>query len=367
MSFAAAGRFRRVLAVGCVVAAVLPLPHAVSASDGYQDAWANYWDVSLGVHGPAILALHASGISHRTDCAPGRLCPDEPLPRWVMAVWMVRAVDSHDPDPPTADRAFGDVDPTVWWAPHVQRLAELRITEGCSTVEVRYCPAGIVTRGQMASFLVRAFGIEPSDPVGFADSAAGVHSQSIDALAAAGITAGCATSPFRYCPEAAVTRGQMAALLARALNLVAPPQNLGLGSLPSPDVGLAGARHIVYGRGDQRVWLVEADGTLFDTYLVSGRETRPDPGRYKVFSKSRHTRAYSGGITMEYMVRFTRLPGSGAAIGFHDIPVDRDGTPLQTEEELGQYRSAGCVRQSEEKAIQLYEWASVGTRVVVLA
>lgn len=135
--------------------------------------------------------------------------------------------------------------------------------------------------------------------------------------------------------------------------------------LPAPDVGLDGAKHIVYGRGDQMVWLVEADGTLFDSYPISGRATDPPPGRYRVFSKSRHTQSRVGSVTMEYMVRFVKR-APGRSIGFHSIPVTRSGVPVQTEEELGQYRSAGCVRQSYDKAEQLYDWTPVGTPVVVL-
>jgi hypothetical protein len=43
--------------------------------------------------------------------------------------------------------------------------------------------------------------------------------QYIEALSASGITAGCQTSPPLYCPNATLTRGQMAAFLAKALGL----------------------------------------------------------------------------------------------------------------------------------------------------
>ena len=43
--------------------------------------------------------------------------------------------------------------------------------------------------------------------------------QYIEALASAGITAGCSASPPQYCPDSPVTRGQMAVFLARALGL----------------------------------------------------------------------------------------------------------------------------------------------------
>lgn len=138
------------------------------------------------------------------------------------------------------------------------------------------------------------------------------------------------------------------------------------GGLPAPDVGLEGVPHIIYGRGDQMVWLVEADGTLTDSYQVSGRADSPAAGRYEVFSKSRHTRSRDGSLRMEYMVRFVKR-APGRSIGFHSIPVTLAGAPVQTEEELGLYRSAGCVRQSDGKAEQLYNWADVGIPVVVLA
>jgi lipoprotein-anchoring transpeptidase ErfK/SrfK len=41
-------------------------------------------------------------------------------------------------------------------------------------------------------------------------------------------------------------------------------------------------------------------------------------------------------------------------------------TETTNQEELGEYRSAGCVRQSPGQAAALYEWADEGTLVVVL-
>ena len=134
----------------------------------------------------------------------------------------------------------------------------------------------------------------------------------------------------------------------------------------TPDVGLAGSKHVVYGVSDQRVWLVGADGSLVDTYLVSGRVGTPAPGRYRVFSKSVYAWSFTPGVTMKHMVRFAR-GRSGAAIGFHSIPNDPHAAPIQTEDELGQFRSAGCIRQRNDKAAQLYEWAPIGTPVAVIA
>jgi hypothetical protein len=137
----------------------------------------------------------------------------------------------------------------------------------------------------------------------------------------------------------------------------------GLDQPPVPDDSGEG-RRIVYANSEQRVWLVESDGTVVDTYLVSGKQGVPAPGGYEVFSKSETAFAGHDDITMTHMVRFAH--GRTLDIGFHVIPNDGSGRPIQTEEELGEYRSAGCVRQSPGHAAALYQWAEIGTPVIVL-
>jgi hypothetical protein len=133
---------------------------------------------------------------------------------------------------------------------------------------------------------------------------------------------------------------------------------------PAPEDSGEG-RRIVYAVSTQRVWLIEPNGAVLDTYLVSGRRNLPRPGTYSVFSKSKRAYAIHDGITMRYMVRFTRGP-NGITIGFHDLPRYANGRPMQTTKQLGTYQSGGCVRQDRAHAIQLYEWAPIGTTVVVL-
>lgn len=123
-------------------------------------------------------------------------------------------------------------------------------------------------------------------------------------------------------------------------------------------------RRVVYSIGQQRVWWVEADNRVVNTYLVSGHRTLPARGTYKVFSKSRYTTSLNGSARMEFMIRFTY--GPTAAIGFHSIPVDRYGRPLQSEASLGRPLSAGCIRQRYSDAQGLWNWAPVGTTVVVV-
>ena len=83
-----------------------------------------------------------------------------------------------------------------------------------------------MTRAQMASFLRRALDVAPSTVDRFVDDDESVHEADINAIAAAGITLGC-NPPVNdnYCPQRPVTRGEMASLLGRALGLDPLPVN----------------------------------------------------------------------------------------------------------------------------------------------
>ncbi len=98
----------------------------------------------------------------------------------------------------------------------IEKLAAAGITKGCG--ENRFCPDDRVTRGQMAAFLVRAMGYQAVTSTDFADDDDSVFELDIEKLAAAGVTKGCnPPANDRFCPNDPVTRGQMAAFLHRAL------------------------------------------------------------------------------------------------------------------------------------------------------
>jgi hypothetical protein len=122
--------------------------------------------------------------------------------------------------PPTDVDFFSD-DGSSPFQDSINRLASAGISLGCA--QGRYCPAANVTRAEMASFLVRAFELAPSATDHFSDDDGLAFETDIDALAGAGITHGCAAG--RYCPHGAVTRAEMASFLARALGLdpIVPP------------------------------------------------------------------------------------------------------------------------------------------------
>ena len=169
-----------------------------------------------------IFSLAARDVFDGTECDPASFCPSQSLPRWVMAVWVVRIVDGQDP--PQQQSRFVDIAGDPWWEGHVERFAELGITAGCAVNPARYCPDGRVSREQMAAFLTAAFDLSDGPAAGFVDVAAdGIFNRAIDSLAHSGITAGCALDPPRYCPRNDVSREQMATFLYRAIGLNSQP------------------------------------------------------------------------------------------------------------------------------------------------
>ena len=135
------------------------------------------------------------------------------------------------------------MDDDEWWMPHVERLADLRITFGCQANPLSFCPDETVTRARMASFLVRALDLAEAPSAGFADTGGSTHEASIDALFGAGVTVGCKQDPLRYCPNDPVSRAQMATLLRRVLDSRPTPAPFTIGAGPrSGDTLLAAGR-----------------------------------------------------------------------------------------------------------------------------
>ena len=177
-----------------------------------------FWDLDAAgsIHGWSLSRLAADGVLDHTECGLDLICPRLAIERWVMAVWLVRVLDGRDPEPLGFNR-FEDVHPGLQWAAHAERLAELGVMSGCSVEPARFCPQAPVTRAQMATLLARAFNLESDTPAGFVDvDPQSAHAASIDAIAAAGIAGGCGAGPDRYCPEDFVTRGQAATFIATA-------------------------------------------------------------------------------------------------------------------------------------------------------
>ncbi len=159
----------------------------------------------------------AQGIT--TGCGPTTFCGDEPVTRGQMAAFLSRALQL-----PAADQDYFTDDNGSTFEDDINRLRQAGITTGCGTDT--FCPDLSVTRGQMAAFLSRALQLPAADQDYFNDDNNSTFQDYINRLRQAGITTGC--GPTTFCPDESVTRGQMAAFLYRARDLIeaARQQNL---------------------------------------------------------------------------------------------------------------------------------------------
>jgi hypothetical protein len=183
-----------------------PLPFSV---DGRQPSgWFIDDDHTPFVDDIEWLVIH--GITRGCD-APieDRFCPDDPVTRGQAASFLARSLDLPAAE---GDRFLDDNGSVHEY--DINRIGQAGISQGCAPGQ--FCPADLMTRGQMASFLARVLQLPVETVDWFADDDGSVHEGAINSVAAVNITLGCA--PDRFCPDDPVTRGQLAALLRRAVS-----------------------------------------------------------------------------------------------------------------------------------------------------
>ncbi|HEY9421667.1 MAG TPA: S-layer homology domain-containing protein [Thermoanaerobaculia bacterium] len=185
----------------------------------FADVPVTYWA------DPYIEALYNARVT--TGCAesPKRFCPEETVGRDQMAVFLERALKGANFTPLAASGVFSDVPAGHWAGGWIEQLYQEGITGGCASNPLRYCPDAKITRAEMAVFLLRAkYGptYKPYRAWGDFEDVPTDHwaADWIEALYGLGITTGCAEN--RFCPDAHVTRAQMAVFLQRTFNLPLP-------------------------------------------------------------------------------------------------------------------------------------------------
>ncbi len=194
-----------------------------------------FQDDNGNVHEADIEAIAEAGVT--VGCNPPAsdlYCPTASVTRQQMASFIKRAITLA----PSAVDAFTD-DAGSIHENDINAIAAAGITFGCNPpTNDRFCPTSPVTRAQMASFLVRGFGVAPSAVDAFADDTGLVHEADINAIAAAGITFGCnPPANDQFCPTGLVTRAQMASFLTRAMDLT---------PLPPPSVSEANLARVFF-------------------------------------------------------------------------------------------------------------------------
>ena len=167
------------------------------------------------VHEENIEAIAAAGITTGNNPPDfDEFGPAGPVTRGQMAAFLTRALGLPTP---TTDY-FTDDDNSIFEG-DINAVAAAGITLGCNPpANDNYCPDDTVTRGQLASFLVRVLGLGEAPLDFFSDDVGSVHEGNINAIRMAGITVGCnPPASDLYCDDAPVKRQEMATFLARAL------------------------------------------------------------------------------------------------------------------------------------------------------
>lgn len=171
-----------------------------------------------------IVRLYNSGVTGGCSASPLLYCPTLSVTRAQMAVFLLSAMHGAGYTPPAvgASSNFSDVPTNHWAAAWIKELAAEGITGGCGGG--KYCPELVVTRDQMAVFLLSAKHVSGYTPpavgasTGFSDVPTNYWAAAwIKELAAEGISSGCGGGKF--CPTIAVTRDQMAVFLVTTFGL----------------------------------------------------------------------------------------------------------------------------------------------------
>ncbi|MBI5296272.1 MAG: S-layer homology domain-containing protein [Chloroflexi bacterium] len=168
-----------------------------------------------------IESLYNAGVTGGCYAEPPYFCPNNNVTRAQMAVFLLSAKHGPTYVPPAATgAAFPDVPKTYWAAAWIEQLAREGATGGCG--DGNYCPDAVVTRDQMAVFLLRTkygSGYTPPAATGMFKDVPKTYWAAawIEQLAREGITGGCGGG--NYCPKGVVNRAQMSVFLMAAFDL----------------------------------------------------------------------------------------------------------------------------------------------------
>jgi S-layer homology domain len=173
----------------------------------------NNWFRDLGTSNFAEEIAWLADADITRGCAPQQFCPKSPVTREQMAVFLNRALDL-----PTAAEPAPFTDLAA--RPEYVRVAVANvyaagITSGCTATT--FCPQAAVTRGQMSKFIILGYELEPiPSPDLFTDDTGHFSEPYNNRMATDDITTGCGEDT--YCPHATVLREQMAKFLFEAEN-----------------------------------------------------------------------------------------------------------------------------------------------------
>ena len=198
---------------GPIVVTAFQPPACVAGSEMFHDVPASSGFCAW------IEELARRGITG--GCGGGNYCPNDPVTRQQMAVFLLKGKHGLCYVPPACTPGFfADVACPSTYANWIEALANEGITGGCGGGN--YCPTNPVRRDQMAVFLLKAeHGSSYTPPACtgvFTDvPCPGTFTNWIEELYHENIAAGCGSG--NYCPSNPNNRGQMAVFITKTFNL----------------------------------------------------------------------------------------------------------------------------------------------------
>jgi hypothetical protein len=154
----------------------------------------------------------------RLEVYLGNTSTGQPVENW----FKLRNPRCSEPIPLLFEGRFYDDDTSVH-RNGIEAIAAAGITVGCNPpFNDRFCPSGVLTRAQAATFLARALGLGDASQDYFDDDDGHLLEGGVNKVAEAGITTGCnPPANTRFCPDRSMTRAEFATFIVRALGL--PP------------------------------------------------------------------------------------------------------------------------------------------------
>lgn len=131
-------------------------------------------------------------------------------------------------------------------------------------------------------------------------------------------------------------------------------------TVPTLNYDFKGPKKIVIDISEQKIKAYEGSNVVLDTLVSTGKPGMPTPlGTFKILSKNPRAWSSRYGLYMPYWMSFTYL-----GHGIHELP-EWPGGYKEGASHLGIRVSHGCVRLGVGPAKQLYDWANIGTPVIV--
>lgn len=194
-----------------------PTPPPVECGHVFGDVPTNYWACTF------IETLYRKGVTGGCSTSPTLLyCPDDYVTRGQMAVFLERGIHTSQFTPPDSASSFTDT-VGHWAAKWIEALKNDKITSGCLaslycpdsyTTRDQMAVFLLKSKNYPATYVPPALG----GSTGFGDVPTTHWAAAwIKQLAAEAITSGCGGTS--YCPDSVVTRAQMAVFLVRTFNL----------------------------------------------------------------------------------------------------------------------------------------------------